>query len=61
MKLYSKYIIYRLSRQLDVLEPGSIALNTFWHDDKEESFDGLRFIYYLSDGLKQMLPAEFEL
>lgn len=68
--IYSNKVLHHLSkeelkqslkRQLDVLEPGGIALHTFWHGDKEESFDGLRFIYYSIEDLKKMLPAEFQL
>jgi trans-aconitate methyltransferase len=48
-------------RQLSALNKGGIAAHTLWHGEKEENFNGLRFIYYKISDLKQIIPKGFEI
>jgi len=56
--LYSNKVLIHLNReelkksikrQAHILKPEGIIYHSFWRGDKEESYDGLLFIYYSAD------------
>ena len=66
--IYSNKVLMHLTRnelersfrrQADILNPGGIAFHTFWHGDKEEIFDGLRFIFYQPENLNPLIGPKF--
>jgi len=68
--IYSNKVLIHLSKdelkqsfqsQLNIIKKGGVAFHTFWAGDKEESFDGLRFIYYTIKTLTPLIPSEFSL
>ena len=36
-------------------------MHTFWYGDKIESFDGLLFVYYTINQLKEILPENWDI
>ena len=68
--IYSNKVLIHLSKneleqsfqsQLNILESGGIAFHSFWRGDKEESFDGLRFVYYTIETIAPLIPPKFKL
>jgi trans-aconitate methyltransferase len=68
--IYSNKVLHHLTqaelteslrRQAERLNHNGLLLHTFWYGDKEESFSGLRFVYYTEESLKQMIGPEFRL
>ncbi|MFC2036453.1 class I SAM-dependent methyltransferase [Chloroflexota bacterium] len=68
--IYSNKVLHHLTReelqrsfvrQAEVLSPNGIALHTFWHGEGKETHHGLRFVYHRPDGLKAMIPADFQI
>ena len=50
-----------LSKQKAVLNTGGLILHSFWHGDKEEVIQGLRFVYYTVKKLRTIVEREFEI
>ena len=46
-------------RQAELLNPGGIAFHTFWRGEKEEIYDGLRFVYYQPDSMLDLITPDF--
>ena len=68
--IYSNKVLVHLSkdelkqsllRQSKILNTNGIAFHTFWHGDKEEEMDGLRFVYYTVDQIINIVPKKFEI
>ena len=68
--IYSNKVLHHLSKdnlklsfinQIKVLNKGGILFHSFWYGDKEEEFNGLRFIYYTEETIKSVLPNELEI
>jgi len=68
--IYSNKVLHHLTRedlaqslrrQLDLLNPGGVALHALWYGDKEEEHSGLRFTYYTEDTFAALMPASFTL
>ncbi|MDP8207781.1 MAG: class I SAM-dependent methyltransferase [Candidatus Electryonea clarkiae] len=48
------------SRQRELLTDGGLLMHSFWYGDKEEEFQGLRFVYYTEDELLNIIGSGFE-
>jgi trans-aconitate methyltransferase len=68
--IYSNKVLHHLTRkelqrsfarQAGVLAPKGIALHTFWHGEDEETYHGLRFVYYKPDELRAMIPVDLQI
>jgi cyclopropane fatty-acyl-phospholipid synthase-like methyltransferase len=66
--IYSNKVLHHLSkkeleesfrRQWEVLNEGGVLFHTFWKGDKEEIMQGLLFVYYTTDGLKEVIGEGF--
>lgn len=67
--IYSNKVLYHLTRdelrqsfarQVDLLNPGGIALHSFWVGEDEEDQHGLHFAYYTEETLRAQIGAAFE-
>lgn len=47
-------------RQAEILEPGGIALHSFWYGSEVENFDGLMFHQLTNDRLETLANPHFE-
>ena len=56
MKDLKKSII----RQTEVLETNGVICHSFWVGDKEENYDGLRFVYYTVKQLRALFMDKFD-
>ncbi len=68
--IYSNKVLYHLSRddlktsfenQAKQLKSGGIALHSFWFGDEESEHQGLRFVYYTEETIKQVIGEEYEI
>ena len=68
--VYSNKVLHHLPKdqlpisfynQDKILESGGIVMHTFWYGDKIESFDGLLFVYYTINQLKEILPENWDI
>lgn len=68
--IYSNKVLHHLSRkdlrkslkkQKELLKENGILFHTFWHGEKEEEFQALRFIQYKMDELKELTTEDYEL
>ena len=50
-----------LQRQAHVLNSQGLLLHSFWYGDQEETFSGLRFVYYTLDSLNSIIGDEYEI
>lgn len=50
-----------LQRQATLLQPGGIALHTFWQGDSEEQMHGMHFSYYTPESLSAVVGDEFKI
>ncbi len=50
-----------IKRQTEILMPEGIICHSFWWGDKEENYDGLRFIYYTTKQLRQLFMAAYDI
>jgi cyclopropane fatty-acyl-phospholipid synthase-like methyltransferase len=50
-----------LQRQAAVLAEGGVALHSLWYGDKEETFAGLRFVYYTKESFAALVGDAFEI
>lgn len=62
--IYSNKVLHHLSkadlrrsfiRQHELLNKDGFLMHSFWYGDKEEEFNGLRFVYYKEDELLNMI------
>ena len=67
--VYSNKVLHHLSRedlqksfsrQHCVLNSGGIIMHSFWHGDKEEFIEDLRFVYYKEEAILKMVEGDFE-
>lgn len=67
--IYSNKVLHHLSktdlrrsfiRQQELLNSDGISMHSFWYGDKEEEFNGLRFVYYKEDELLNMIGHGYE-
>ena len=67
--IYSNKVLIHLSheelkqslvRQYEALLPSGIICHSFWLGDKEENYDGLRFIYYRVNKLRTLFMDKFD-
>jgi SAM-dependent methyltransferase len=68
--LYSNKVLIHLTRakleeslrqQARVLNPGGLALHSFWYGEGEDEFSGLKFVYYTEESLSQVIGDEYEI
>lgn len=68
--IYSNKVLYHLTReqlaqslerQQQVLNPGGIALHSFWYGDGDEEMHGLHFTYYNEEQLRAIAALHFEI
>lgn len=68
--IYSNKVLHHLpkadlersfSRQKEQLTDGGLVLHSFWYGDKEEDYDGLRFVYYTEKALLDIIGPGFEM
>jgi SAM-dependent methyltransferase len=68
--IYSNKVLHHLKkedlaksfhRQKQVVKKGGILFHSFWYGDKEEEFQGLRFIYYNEETIKKVIDNSFDL
>jgi cyclopropane fatty-acyl-phospholipid synthase-like methyltransferase len=68
--IYSNKVLHHLTkeqlrqsfaRQRNILNKGGIILHSFWYGDKEEEFNGLRFVYYTEETIYTVVGDGFEL
>lgn len=66
--LYSNKVLQHLSieelkesimNQVKIMEKGGIVFHSFWYGTGEETYDGLRFIYYTEEQLEKLFEGEF--
>jgi len=66
--IYSNKVLHHLSRedlktslanQYYRLNENGILLHSFWHGDKEETHQGMRFIYYTEEQLSKLFQPQF--
>ena len=50
-----------LKRQTEILKLGGIIYHSFWHGDKEETYDGLLFNYYSAEQLQNLFQDSFDI
>ncbi|MFZ1756276.1 MAG: class I SAM-dependent methyltransferase [Caldilineaceae bacterium] len=48
-----------LARQAQLLNPGGLALHSFWAGDGEEEMMGMRFVYYTPETLAEQVGDEW--
>ena len=41
--------------------PGGIAMHSFWAGDKEDHHNGLLFVYYQEDHIRELVQPHFEI
>jgi ubiquinone/menaquinone biosynthesis C-methylase UbiE len=58
--LTQKELEASLHRQAEVLNSNGLLLHALWYGDKEESFAGLRFVYYTERSFAKLVGAEYE-
>ncbi len=49
-----------IQRQSQVLNEKGIIFHSFWYGDSEEDYDGLRFVYYTEEILKEIFGTSFQ-
>lgn len=68
--IYSNKVLYHLTRdqltdsfrqQLRVLNPGGVALHSFWYGESDESMHGLHFAYYTETTLRDTIGDKYEI
>ena len=68
--IYSNKVLHYLTKaqlktsfqqQARLLNDGGLLLHSFWYDDKEEEFSGLRFVYYTEQTLDEILGDAYEI
>lgn len=50
-----------LKKQKQILNPGGILFHSFWRGNKIENMEGLLFVYYEMEKLKQIFEPDFEI
>ncbi len=50
-----------LKKQKEILNPGGILFHSFWKGNKTENMEGLLFVYYELDTLRQLFEPDFEI
>ena len=50
-----------LKKQKEILNPNGILLHSFWRGNKTETFEGLLFVYYEIDTLREIFESDFEI
>ncbi|MFC2170969.1 class I SAM-dependent methyltransferase, partial [Calditrichota bacterium] len=68
--IYSNKVLHHLlksdihrsyTRQKELLNDGGLLMHSFWYGDKEEEFQGLRFVYYTEDELLNTIGSGYEI
>jgi cyclopropane fatty-acyl-phospholipid synthase-like methyltransferase len=68
--IYSNKVLHHLTReelvesfiqQSKVLLSGGVLFHSFWLGDKEEELEGLRFVYYTLETIKECIPDELDI
>ena len=50
-----------LKKQKEILNPNGILFHSFWRGNKTETIDGLLFVYYELDTLRDIFELDFEI
>ena len=50
-----------LIRQKDILNENGILFHSFWRGDKEEDYQGLKFVYYTEEELRKLIGNNYEI
>ena len=67
--IYSNKVLHHLSKdelkkslikQAEVLNNNGLLFFSLWYGDKEESFSGLRFVYYSEETILKMISSDFD-
>ena len=67
--IYSNKVLHHLTReglrnsfkrQLEILAPAGLVFHSFWYGNKEESYNGLRFVYYTEDEVLKIAGPGYE-
>ena len=61
MHLTCEELKQSIKRQAEILEPDGIICHSFWRGNKEENYDGLRFIYYTTKQLRVSIMNTFNI
>jgi predicted SAM-dependent methyltransferase len=61
MHLTREELKQSIKRQTEILEPDGIICHSFWRGNKEENYDGLRFIYYTTKQLRVSIMNTFNI
>ena len=68
--IYSNKVLHHLTtddlklsikKQKEILNPNGILFHSFWKGDKTENIEGLLFVYYELDSLKELFEPDFEI
>ena len=68
--IYSNKVLYHLTkdeltkslnRQWEILNKDGILFHSFWKGDKREKKNGLNFVYYTEEKLREMIGDNFEI
>jgi cyclopropane fatty-acyl-phospholipid synthase-like methyltransferase len=68
--IFSNKVLHHLTReglrrsfvkQREIVNPGGVVFHSFWYGNKEETFEGLRFVYYREDEVLDMAGPGFDL
>jgi SAM-dependent methyltransferase len=50
-----------LKKQKEILNPNGILFHSFWKGNKTENMEGLLFVYYELDSLRELFEHDFEI
>jgi cyclopropane fatty-acyl-phospholipid synthase-like methyltransferase len=68
--IYSSKVLHHLSRQelkasflqqSTKLNGRGLVMHSFWRGEQEESYDGLRFVYYTEDSIQDSIGPDYEI
>lgn len=68
--IYSNKVLHHLTRQelkisfrrqAKILRDMGLLMHSFWFGDKEETYEGLRFVYYTEQSIQDVIGREYEM
>ena len=50
-----------LRKQKTIINPNGLLFHSFWYGDKTEEYNGLLFVYYTEDELRNMIKNDYDI